>query len=749
MKTAVDVFKVILKFGVSNITENELGKELAAVFTENGIDKIENSIIQGRSQIECVLSRENLKSMNISEEYIDFIIAEIKELLSKIEITGEIFRQCKYDSSNLEDFLWKEYSENKNSYIEYENEIKRALFAITEVLIKLMRESDGFENEALIHISNTVDDIKVDMREGFNSLKETQKCNTKNKEDNVDVQDKKFQKNKKKDYFKTWNSRLFLHIDNEENPITLADAFIIPDYKIYNSIKKIGFTLDDTLDVVINKFIKYNNTSTMLIAGVPGIGKSSIVSWIANECKDCSDVIILRFRDWKREELENGILNAVCNSFCCNNEDLEDRILILDGFDEMKLLSKRKYLLNEFMGEMKDFDNFKCIITSRLGYIDTSYFNVFLEVKKFNIYKVEDFCKIITGYYLEVSEKIKSNLDVLGIPVILYMALMSDIDISENLSKPELYNRIFAQKGGIFDKFCYEGRGYDKGLQILRDPNNVKIYLEFLQGVSSKMFRENSLLVTIKEEDIPELEIQKSSVKILEFPIKNLFEKNDTEIEFIHKSIFEYFFSEYIFNLLVQTVGTKYLAEKLAKLLKEYALSDEVLEFLKYKVKQIKGSGLLHFICETFQLMLHDGMTFYTKECYRNVVECEIKVFRNMLEILHLWECCDFQFDKSICKYIKYSKGIDLNLSGLNLSGLSIDDLDLTQTNLSNANLSNVNLRHAKLIGADLTEADLSEAKLFGAQFIESKVVGANFMRAKLNESDLSETDLTGVIFYK
>ena len=39
-----------------------------------------------------------------------------------------------------------------------------------------------------------------------------------------------FQNNKKQDYIKTWNSRMFLHIDDKENPLTLADAFIMPDY---------------------------------------------------------------------------------------------------------------------------------------------------------------------------------------------------------------------------------------------------------------------------------------------------------------------------------------------------------------------------------------------------------------------------------------------------------------------------------------------------------------------------------------
>ena len=43
---------------------------------------------------------------------------------------------------------------------------------------------------------------------------------------------------------------------------------------------------------------------------------------------------------------------------------------------------------------------------------------------------------------MDKKENIESNLEVLGIPVILYMAIMSKVDISENLSKPEIYNRM-------------------------------------------------------------------------------------------------------------------------------------------------------------------------------------------------------------------------------------------------------------------------------------------------------------------
>lgn len=97
------------------------------------------------------------------------------------------------------------------------------------------------------------------------------------------IEDVKFQNNKKDDYIKTWNNRLFLHMDNDERPITLADAFIMPDFK---PIKKIGIIYNDTLEMVIEKFISYNKTVTMLITGVPGIGKSTITSWIANIYKE-------------------------------------------------------------------------------------------------------------------------------------------------------------------------------------------------------------------------------------------------------------------------------------------------------------------------------------------------------------------------------------------------------------------------------------------------------------------------------
>ena len=69
---------------------------------------------------------------------------------------------------------------------------------------------------------------------------------------------------------------------------------------------------------------------------------------------------------------------------------------------------------------------------------------------------------------------------------------------------------------------------------------------------------------------MPKLEFQRRQISILEFPIKHFFEGTKNKIEFIHKSIYEYFVSEYIFKTLwskiVMRKGVKEIAGMLGEL---------------------------------------------------------------------------------------------------------------------------------------------------------------------------------------
>lgn len=552
-----------------------------------------------------------------------------------------------------------------------------------------------------------------------------------------------FQNNKKQKYFEIWNSALFLHKYDREKPITLKDAFIMPDFKL---VKSNGLVYCNTLIKIIDEFVQYKKTLTMLITGVPGIGKSTIISWMANKYIDNDKVIILRFRDWKRDALEKTLLHAICNKLECKEEDLEEKVLILDGFDEIKALEIRDKLLNEFFNDIKDFEKFKCIITSRPAYIDSSRFSNILELQTFDMDRIKSFCKIIKN--IENMSEIKANLEVLGIPVILYMAIMSNVDISENPTKPELYNRIFAEKGGIFDKFFDGIVEYDNGSQILRNPENTTKYLEFLCGIAFKMFEKNELLLLEKEYEVPRLKAGNELISILEFPIKHLFESRYNYIEFIHKTIYEYFVSEYIYISINKNINmiasrkdiAKNIASVLGVLLKENTFPYEILEFLKYKVRNYKLNTQFNIINEAFQVMLQDGMTYYSNNVYKNIVDCEMNVFNNMLQILHLWNNYSIIFDNSVIKYIKYNHKFNLNLRKV-----SLRKMDLTEANLRRADLSNADLAGSKLIEGDLMDADLTRADLTEVNLIGANLSGANLTGAKLRKANLTGANLTSV----
>lgn len=592
-----------------------------------------------------------------------------------------------------------------------------------EILLILLNQKDDCNYDELQQIKKKLDEVilKLDNQTAYNENK------------NV-IENVKFRNNKKQKYIENWNSRLFLHQDNDERPITLSDAFIMPDYRINKSIKRIDFLKDDTLDKIIEKFVKYKKTSTMLITGVPGIGKSTITSWLANKNRDDNKYIILRFRDWESLELENGLLKAICNTLECKKKELENKIVILDGFDEIKLLNLREKLLDDFANDIKDFENLKFIITSRPTYINSRNFDNNFELCPFDCNQIILFYKKITNSELKGYVDY-NNIDVFGIPVILYMALMSKIDITKNTSKPQLYNRIFAEKGGIFDRF-YDGEvEYDKGSQILRNAKNIKVYLGFLRAIAFKMFGKNSLLLATKDCEIPKLEFGEDSVSILEFPIKHLFENTEASIEFIHKSIYEFFVSEYIFWSIYEVLNMPYdeLAGSIGEILEWNILSEEIIEFLRYKFRNSKEmmNEFEHFVY-IFETMMKDGMTYYVKKRLKKVIDREVIIFTNVLHILHFWGFNSLRVNSTLMSCYLQGKGIAYDLSNVSLMGADLKGVDLR-----NSNLRRTNLRKTDLRGADLRAVNLRGANLSGADLRRTDLRGANLEASIWYESDI------------
>lgn len=311
MGIGTSIISAVLKAIVGDKVEGGLVKELIGIsidgVSERSIDKINAFINGGKNKIERILSEDSMKSMNIPDRNIEYVSSEIKDLLLRINITDRVLKQCRYDSMNLSDFLWNEYCKNQDDYIECESNIRQCLFAVAKVLIELVRESEDFEKKFLIQISNSTDDIKSqiqinsqNMMKRFDRLEESNRVIIDEVSKNSSVQNKNIEhkkpKSRTREYADKWNENMFLNNFNEwdenvKEEVRLKDVYIdthLPHFKWRENEKEF-----DELKKLLSQYIGQNKGSQMLlILGQPGIGKSTLVTWIAVNYSDIIDNIL-------------------------------------------------------------------------------------------------------------------------------------------------------------------------------------------------------------------------------------------------------------------------------------------------------------------------------------------------------------------------------------------------------------------------------------------------------------------------
>lgn len=352
-------------------------------------------------------------------------------------------------------------------------------------------------------------------------------------------------------YLDKWNARLFLHTRENDRPLTLEKTFIFPDYNLD------GEDYDD-LEEKLDLFFQLGNI--LILCGVPGIGKTSIVAKLANKYKENDKIVFLRFRylgDYI--EGDRGLLKAICESLKCKERNLKDCTIVLDGFDELKTSYSKFELLKSFLLDIRNVDELKVIITSRFNYI----YNDILRNLKGRIINLKPYSsKKIREYYKQIlsvdlpKEILIDNEEVLGVPVILYMALAVGIDFSKTRSRSELYERIFSLDSGIWDRFGNVGdRSYEKEPHLVSYDKD-KLF-KIMQLLAFQIFENEKKKKSISISDyIKIVNTEFENIKewgtnveriIVDFPISNLYEKSDG-IEFVHKSIYEYFVAEYIYQ---------------------------------------------------------------------------------------------------------------------------------------------------------------------------------------------------------
>lgn len=290
-----------------------------------------------------------MKSMNIPEENCSYVVEEIKDLFKKIEITDEIMAQCKYKSLNLANFLWDQYCESKKgSYIECEDSIQSGLFAVAEALIESVFASEAFEERLLIQIGNSVEETKVIIQ---GNAEDTRK--------RLDQVEKITQ----------WD-------ENAGKNVKLRDVYIeahLPHF-VWRANKK----ETDGLKALLQKYTRndYDRNQMLLILGQPGIGKSTLVTWMTANFPDrAEDILVYQFTaDLKNVDqycLDQAQRQLSLGELKLSFDELDGKILILDGFDEINVGRDRGELLeqiNKDLNKANLLHNVLLIITCREHY---------------------------------------------------------------------------------------------------------------------------------------------------------------------------------------------------------------------------------------------------------------------------------------------------------------------------------------------------------------------------------------------
>lgn len=696
-----------------------------------------------------------------------------------------------------------DYLKSKGEQIE-KNQLELKLFAKEEIdkaVFRINSHTDQVGNRVIAVLIKRID-----------ALEERILNNTVSNSTDSKTVDPEF-KDAKTEYADKWNERLFLHRRPEDEDLTLKNTYISPLYKIIIPENEKTDKPNDNLNDKLEDFII--NGKSLLIIGAPGIGKTSIVCNLADKYKNNSDVIILRFSDWSEEEWvdlaykTHGSLlaKAISHKLGCTEKNLQNKLLILDGFDEIKYYSRSNDLLKSFLLQIRNIRGLRVLITSRDNYInlDEVKFQNVIRLCPFNESKIIDYANVISPYNILNNSDLSSiNKKVYGIPVILYMAVVSNIDITKTSNRCGVYDKIFAIEGGIFDRFSTESTtGYDD-FSTHDITYKKEVFLKILRKTAFTMFKiyNYNSIDYISYEKIVEYETHDFSTKPsvwYDFPIDNLYEKGN-RIEFIHKSIYEYFVSDYMYmhisNVCKNNFNTKEACAVVIGLFYFNEISDEIYEFLHHKItsSELDVKSVLNYILTIIEDILEKGPLTYMTLCDEkktidniNHIERLNILFKNLLHFIHCWSArydknnqqnkflntivdyihCNttegkvnfnsvylcsrrlaFDITPKVVKKRKYllSGAIDnkKHLSYALLDNMSFEESYLLYIIMNNSCLQSTNFKRCVLQIVNMNNCDLTYASFEYSVITNSNLTHSQFDHSSFDYAHLADNDFSG-----
>lgn len=675
-----------------------------------------------------------------------------------------------------EEFIYKKIKKIFDAKV-YTNETFKTLLSL------LSDNAEVNDNEILKYLENLVLEISkspqyseriltyINIRDLWNNDIEIKKMlekineNTKNKMinetesvllSNSIIQQKKFYKN-------LWYSTLFLHKD--ENKLTLEDMFIMPGYKLFSDLSLQTNDIYDDLELLLTNIIENDTCDThkpLVILGKPGGGKSSIIAFLCSKYYDDNKVLFRRFHGLDADIIfYKGLLSAILDDFEIDKKFLKNKILILDGLDEIVFENKNEKLL-DFCQDIDSIEGLRVIITCRENYIEVrgDWFDCIV-LQYFLEDKIENY---VFKYNLKLGEdkKINNVNNVLGIPHILYIVLTLNIDVNKNDGYPQLYNKIFAENNGIYDRIYMPG---------IYPTKKIKKKLHIIsQEIAFYMFSNQELEISYnKFHYICEFDLNIKETEHVDY-VKSLFYiESENRISFVHKTIYEYFVAEYIlakFQDFTSDINANCVL--LSHCFCNGLINDEIFNYLKFRINNI-GSSFFEFYFASFINMLEKGFCYFVNsktEFKNNILESEAIIFSNTLKgikLLSLRVNCfsSHKYETLLLKQIKNSN-YSLDLTSFSLDRLNLSHIEQNRCILNNCKLINVNfsfsimrdseMKNIRLINSNFTNAKLSNTKmnyadLNNVKFIDAVLEYSILKNATIIETSFANANLNNVNF--